>query len=311
MGSTKPDISVIILTHNEQAHIARAIASVQAIAEAIFIVDSGSDDNTLAIARSMGVHVVSHPFTTQARQLNWALDTLPIRSHWILRLDADEIIEDDLAQAIIETLPALGEDITGVEFARKHIFMGRWIRHGGRYPLWMLRLFRKGYGRSEDRWMDEHIALTKGQTMRLQGGFADINLGDLSHFTTKHNGYATREAISILINRYALVANAIPTDEPLAIAGSAVTRRWCKRHIYDRLPFGCGPMAYFLYRFIVRAGFLDGVEGVIYHGLQGFWYRFLVDAKVLYWDRALRKLPDREARLARLEELTGYRLQEI
>lgn len=309
MNSATPDISVIILTRNEQVHIARAIASAQAIAKAIFVVDSGSDDNTVAIAQGMGAHVVSHPFTTQAAQFNWALEALPICSRWILRLDADEVIEDDLAHAIAETLPTLGDTITGIEFARKHIFMGRWIRHGGRYPLWILRLFRNGYGRSEDRLMDEHIALTAGQTIRLQGGFSDINLSDLSHFTAKHNEYATREAISIMIKRHALEGARLMPHSTYSITGGAAKRRWCRVHLYDRLPFALGPLAYFIYRYILKAGFLDGVEGLIYHGLQGFWYRFLVDAKVVYWDRMLRSLEGCDAKLARLEELSGHQLQ--
>ena len=309
MDSATTDISVIILTHNEQAHIARAIASVQAIAQAIFVVDSGSDDNTVAIAQSMGAQVISHPFTTQARQFNWALDTLPIRSRWILRLDADEIIESDLAQKIIEMLPALDDTITGIEFARKHIFMGRWIRHGGRYPLWILRLFRNGYGRSEDRLMDEHIALTAGKTIRFQGGFSDVNLCDLTHFTAKHNNYATREAISILIKRHALTDAQVLPRSIHTVTGGAAKRRWSRIQLYDRLPFALGPLMYFIYRYVFKAGFLDGMEGVIYHGLQGFWYRFLVDAKVVYWDRMLRRLEDRDAKLAQLEELTGHQLQ--
>ncbi|RKF20661.1 glycosyltransferase family 2 protein [Altericroceibacterium spongiae] len=303
---TDPDISVIILSFNEARHIARAIVSVQPFAKTVFVVDSGSDDDTLAVARAYGAQTVTHHFINQAQQFNWALKTLPIETEWVLRLDADEVIENDLAKAISLTLPSLPAHITGIEFPRKHVFMGRWIRHGGRYPVWMLRLFRTHCGHSEDRWMDEHIVLTQGNSIRLHGGFADINLNDLTQFTAKHNAYATREAIAIFGERYALFGS----NKTIAgkLQGSACFRRWLKVHIYGRLPFGLGPLGYFLYRYFIKGGFLDGKEGLIYHFLQGFWYRLLVSAKVAQWDRELRPLRNRTNRLNRLEELTGFTL---
>jgi glycosyltransferase involved in cell wall biosynthesis len=297
------DLTVVILTHNEAHHIRRAIASVSGVARHVLVVDSFSSDGTVALARAAGARVLQHPFTSHAAQLQWALDHGVIDTAWTMRLDADELIEPDLAAAIVRDLPALAPDITGVTLDRKHIFMGGWIRHGGRYPLRLLRIWRTGMARVEPRWMDEHIVVDHGRTVTLAGGFADANLGDLTFFTAKHNGYATREAVEVLAARHHLFAAATPPLTP-----QARRKRWLKTHVYDRLPLWAGPAGYFLFRYIVQLGFLDGRPGLIYHLLQGFWYRFLVAAKVAEWEPALGACASREERLARLADLSGLPL---
>jgi glycosyltransferase involved in cell wall biosynthesis len=302
---TVPDITVVILTFNEAHHIVRAIDSVREIAREILVVDSFSTDATRALAEAAGARVVQHPFVNHAAQLQWALDHAGIATGWTMRLDADELIEADLAAAIARVLPSLPVEVTAIELDRKHIFMGRWIRHGGRYPLRLLRLWRTGQGRVEQRWMDEHIVVRRGRTIGLRGGFADANLGDLSYFTAKHNGYATREAIEVLAARYDLFGD----DAPL-LGAQAARKRWVKRTVYNRLPLWAGPTGYFLFRYVIQLGFLDGRAGLIYHVLQGFWYRFLVAAKVAEWSDELAACGSREERIARLAELTGLAVGE-
>jgi len=297
------DLTVVILTYNEAHHIARAIASVRAIAREVLVVDSFSTDETVAIARSLDARVVQHPFTSHAAQLQWALDHGEIAGGWTMRLDADEVIEPDLAAALVRTLPGLDPEVAGITLDRKHIFMGRWIRHGGRFPLRLLRVWRTGTGRVEQRWMDEHVAVTRGRTIHLSGGFADWNLGDLGFFTAKHNGYASREAVEVLAARHQLFATA---DAPLS--PQAQRKRWIKTRLYDRLPLWVGPGAYFLWRYVARLGFLDGRAGLIYHLLQGFWYRFLVAAKVAEWEAPLAACTSHEQRIARLSALSGLPL---
>eukprot|EP01037_Dinobryon_pediforme_P015544 gene15544-15691_t len=300
-------LDVIILTYNEERHLARALDSVAAIASTVHIIDSGSTDRTVAIAREHGAQVLANPFVTQARQMAWALDRAPITADWVMRLDADEVIEPDLAREIADRLDQLAIEVTGINLKRKHVFMGRWIRHGDRYPLIMLRIWRRGMAQCEDRWMDEHMVVGSGQVVTFQHPFADINLHDIGFFTAKHNAYATREAIDVLNRRYGLFAMAHAMSHDSASRETA-TKRFIKDRIYNRLPFWAGPLGYFLYRYIVKRGFLDGQEGLIYHVLQGFWYRFLVGAKIEEFDRELRDLPDAASRLARLEAMTGYRL---
>ncbi len=302
------NITAVILTYNEALHLERAIRSIQAFTDQILVVDSGSSDGTAEIAQRLGAEVHTHAFVNQARQFQWALDTLDIRGEWVLRLDADEIIEPDLAREISEKLPQLPAEVVGVNLQRKHIFMDRWVRHGGRYPLVMLRLWRHGKGRVEDRWMDEHVVVWGGRTVTFDGGFADHNLHDLSYFTDKHNKYATREAIEVLNQRLGLFAR----DEALnarSASFQASFKRWVKERVYNRIPFTVSATLYFLYRYIVQLGFLDGRSGLVYHFLQGYWYRFLVGAKVMELERAVAHLHDDKATIcAELSRLTGHKL---
>ncbi len=300
-------IAVLILTHNEERHIARALESVATLASEVFLVDSGSTDRTIEIAESTGARVLKNPWTNYAQQFQWGLDNAPITADWVMRLDADEVIEPDLVETIRRRLPTLPEAVSGVNLKRKHIFMGRWIRHGGRYPLTLLRLWRRGKARIEQRWMDEHMLLTDGgAAVTFEGGFSDINLNDLGFFTDKHNKYATREAVDILNQRHGLFAR----DEADSVAASAqaAQKRGVKEGLYNRLPFGVGPTLYFVYRYVFQLGFLDGREGAIYHGLQGFWYRYLVDSKVEEFRREIDGLSSKREKLARLAALTGLKL---
>ena len=299
------DLTVVILTYNEAHHVRRAIDSVRGIARTILVVDSFSTDGTVKLARDAGARVVQHRFTSHAAQLQWALDHGDIDTAWTMRLDADELIEPDLAATIARELPGLAGDVIGVTLDRKHIFMGRWIRHGGRYPLRLLRIWRTGAARVEQRWMDEHVVVDHGRTVAFKGGFADANLGDLTFFTAKHNGYASREAVEVLAARYGLFGGIAPP-----LNAQARRKRWLKTRVYDRLPLWAGPAGYFLYRYIVQLGFLDGRPGLIYHLLQGFWYRFLVAAKVAEWDTTLAACASREERIGRLAGLSGLPLGE-
>lgn len=299
-------LAVIILTHNEARHIERALASVSSIATEVFVIDSGSTDGTIDLAIARGAHVLTHAWINYADQFQWALDNAPITADWVMRLDADEIIEPDLATEIARRLGSLPSEVSGVNLKRKHIFMGRWIRHGGRYPLVLLRIWRRGAARIEQRWMDEHMLLTEGQDVTFEGGFSDHNLNDLTFFTDKHNKYATREAVDVLNQRLSLFSN----DKGLSSERSsqAAIKRNFKEKLYNNFPFGLGPTLYFLYRYFWQAGILDGKEGAIYHVLQGFWYRYLVDAKVLELKRAIDHESDLSNKLSTLEKLTGLKL---
>lgn len=301
------DLAVVLLAYNEEIHLARALASVASIASEVFVIDSGSSDCTVAIARQFGAQVLTNEFINQAKQFQWALDNAPITAGWVMRLDADEIIEPDLGKTIADKLAMLPADVTGINLKRKHIFMDRWVRHGGRYPLLMLRIFRRGKGRIEDRWMDEHITVSEGRTITFEGGFADHNLRDVSYFTDKHNKYATREAIEILNQRHQLFRR----NETLTASGAssqASIKRWAKEHVYNRIPFTLSALAYFVWRYIFQLGFLDGRSGLVYHFLQGYWYRFLVGAKVMELERAIAHLTDKREILAELSRLTGHNL---
>lgn len=302
-----PNLAVIILTHNEAPHIARCLAAAHAFADACFVVDSGSTDETVDIARSMGATVLQHPFRNYADQFQWALDHIGTEATWLMRLDADEVVEPDLAARLRTELPHLPPDVVGVNLDLKYIFMGRWIRHGGRYPLRLLRVFRRGHGRIEQRWMDEHIIVEGGRTVVFEGGFADHNLKDLTLFVDKHNRYATREALDVLNQRLGLVARDVDLTAR-QVSRQAALRRAIKVRVYNRLPYPIASTGYFLFRYVLQLGLLDGAEGLAYHVLQAFWYRFLVGAKVAELEGKIAGLDDPQQIIERLAQLTGHRL---
>jgi hypothetical protein len=183
-------------------------------------------------------------------------------------------VSEALAGEIAARLPLLPGDVAGLTVPRRIAFLGRSIRYGGLFPVEILRIFRYGRGRSEDRWMDEHV-LVNGRVEALSGELLDANLNPLGWWIEKHNRYASREALEVLL------AERVDGDHGVvAIGRQASAKRWLKRHIFSRLPIGLRALAYFLYRYLVRGGFLDGYPGLAFHVLQGFWYRFLVDAKL-------------------------------
>jgi len=274
---TTLDLSVIILTYNEEQHLVRSILSVRDIAANIYVIDCFSDDRTQEIAKSFGAQVYENRWINHSNQFNWALDILPISTQWILRLDADEVVSDELKQELKTRLQALSGDVSGIYIKRRMVFMDRWICHGDMYPVFMLRLFRTGLGRCEMRWMDEHIKISHGTTILFEHDIVDHNLNNLTWWTAKHNNYATREAVDLLNIRY----NFVDYDEvtPDIWGSQAQRKRWLKIK-YAHLPLFVRPLLYFVYRYFIKLGFMDGKEGLVYHFLQGFWYRFLVDAKM-------------------------------
>ena len=299
-------LAVIILTRDEALHIERALKCLAPIASQVFVIDSGSKDGTVELAKAHGATVLHNSWVNYAQQFQWAMDNAPITTEWVMRLDADEVIESDLASEMAAKLPLLAPEITGVNLKRKHIFMGRWIRHGGRYPLVLLRIWRRGAARIEQRWMDEHMLLNTGRAVTFTGGFADVNVNDLSFFTDKHNRYATREAIDIINQRRGLFARDTALANESATSRARLTRL-LKERVYNAIPTELAAAFYFMLRYILQFGFLDGREGLIYHFLQGFSYRFLVGAKVLELQRALGDL-EGEAAVERLSNLTGLKL---
>lgn len=301
------DLTIIILTKNESIHIERAIKNTKELAAQIIVVDSYSTDNTVEIAISYGATVLQNKFINQAKQFQWALDNITIKTKWVMRLDADEIIEPDLQLELERKLSSLPEDIVGINLKRKHIFMGRWVRYGGRYPLVLLRIWRNGHGQIEDRWMDEHMMVSGGRTITMNGGFSDHNLNDLTFFTNKHNGYATREALEILIQRHELIEPRLAIGAKSASRQAAIKRRF-KETVYNRLPFTVSALLYFLWRYFAQLGFLDGRSGLVYHFLQGYWYRFLVGAKLMELEVSIQGLTSPDAIKTKLSALTGHEL---
>ncbi len=278
------NVTAVILTFNEERHLARCIASLSGVADHIVVVDSHSTDETGSIARGLGASVLQHDFVNHAQQFNWALSQLPTDTNWIMRIDADEVLTTELAAEIRSELPKVRAEVDGVYFGRRMTFQGRLIKHGGVFPVPVLRLFRYGKGACENRWMDEHIKV-QGPTVAFRHELIDDNLNSLTWWTDKHNRYASREAVDLLNLEYGFM----PHDSVASLSGNATgIKRWLKESVYARLPGGLRAFAYFFYRYVLRLGFLDGMAGMSFHFLQGFWYRYLVDAKVAEVKRHMR-----------------------
>jgi len=274
-SSGRAPVAAVILTHNEERNLPECLASLAGWVDELFVVDSGSTDRTVHIARDALAVVVEHPFEHYGAQRNWAIDHLPITAPWTLHIDSDERITPELRQSIVDALAHDRGEVDGYLVARRTIFMGRWMRHGGHYPAWHLRLMRTGIGRCEDRLYDQHFYVT-GAVRKLQGDLIDTLTPDIATFTARHTRWAALEAAE----------HESPGDGVGRIRGrldsaNAIERRRWLRDGYARLPLFVRPTLYFLYRYVVRLGFLDGRAGLVFHVLQGFWFRFLVDAFIL------------------------------
>lgn len=268
-------VAIVILTYNEEVNLAQALDSVIGWAEDVFVLDSMSTDQTLQIAARYGCHIVQHKFENYAKQRNYALDHLPIRSRWVLFLDADEWLPESLKQEICAVL-ATDPPENGYYLNRRLIWMGRWIRRGY-YPTWILRLFRYGQGRCEDRPVNEHL-IVEGKIGRLRSDFIHEDRKGVGDWIAKHNGYAAREAQELFNTR------SLPGYHEIdaRLFGSQEQRgRWLRYNIWNRLPPLIRPFIYGFYRYVLAGGFLDGRQGFTYHFLHALWYRLLIDIKYL------------------------------
>jgi glycosyltransferase involved in cell wall biosynthesis len=266
--------TVIVLTFNSEDSLAMTLSRAQLVADEIFVVDSFSKDGTAELARSMGAAVVEHAFVNYGAQRNWAIDNLPITGRWQLHLDADEVIDDRLVEAI-QALPEETE-CTGYFLPRYLRFLGRVLRHGGMSPTWHLRLFRTGIGRCEDRKYDQHFLVKSGATGKLPGTMIDDVRMPLTEWTARHNRWADGEVEELASHE---TEGRVKPD----LMGNPAQRKRFLRQIFNGSPLFVRPFALFFYRYFVRLGFLDGMEGTIFWVLQTFWFRFLVDAKI--WER--------------------------
>lgn len=277
IGNRVP-VSVVVLTRNEERNLRACLDSVSDWVQCVFVVDSGSTDGTVPMAEAAGARVVSHPFETHARQWRWALDTLPIATEWVLALDADQRVTPELRAAIASALSGpSAAGVSGYFLNRRQIFRGRWIRHGGYYPKYLLKLFRRGAVSLDDADLVDHHFAVSGPLGRLAGDLIEDNRNEaaIAEWTAKHNRYAVLQA------RQEVIAQRAGTRLNVsAILGHPDLRtQWLKQQ-WARLPLFLRPCLYVAYRYVLRGGFLDGREGFVFHVLQGFWYRLLVDINI-------------------------------
>ncbi len=266
-------LSVIILSFNEETNLPACLDSLGGLRCSVFVLDSFSTDKTPQIAQARGVSFHQHAFENYAVQRNWSQRNLPILTPWMLHLDADERLTPELVSEINSLMENPPPNIDGYLFRKRTIFMGKWIRHGGHYPSYHLRLFRLGSGRCEDRLYDQHF-IVDGPVKRLHNDYLDIVASSLSNWTLRHARWAQMEAREMLATR----GNGRQVEPDFM--GTPIERRRWLRNSYGRGPLFVRAFLYGCYRYFFRLGFLDGKEGLIFHLLQGFWFRFLVDSLI-------------------------------
>lgn len=269
------------------------------------MVDSPSTDRTQEIIKSLSpipsplgegdhsdmtedgcrIDLVVHKYPgNQAEQFNWALDNIQIDTEWVLRVDADEYLTPELISEMHEKLPTLPAEVSAVVLPLGRAFMGRVLKHGIVNGIKMIRLFRYGKVRYEQRLMDEHLNVLEGGTVTFDNKFIDDNRMSIKAFVDKHNNYSSREAALLLEAEYKLRYENENEDEN-ELAEEVAAKR-AQKAKYAKMPLFWRSLAYFVYRYIVKLGFLDGKEGFLWDFFQGFWYRMLVDAKVFECKKA-------------------------
>jgi glycosyltransferase involved in cell wall biosynthesis len=283
LGSERPEdtaqrqcaasLSVIILSYNEETNLPACLDSLDGLRCEVFVLDSFSTDRTVEIAQSRGVTLEQHAFENYALQRNWSQQNLPIRTPWVLHLDADERLTPELVSEINAVLEGPPSKTSGFLLRKRTIFMGRWIRHGGHYPSHHLRLFRLGSGRCEDRLYDQHF-IVDGPVEVLNNDYLDIVASNISTWILRHARWAQMEA------REMLGSHGDERQVAPDLLGNPIQRRRWLRNMYGRGPLFVRAFLYGSYRYFFRLGFLDGREGLIFHVLQGFWFRFLVDSLI-------------------------------
>jgi glycosyltransferase involved in cell wall biosynthesis len=269
MGETiVADITAIILTRNEEEYIQDCISSIKHIVKRIVVVDSFSTDKTIEIANMAGAEVYQHDFFNYAKQYMYAVEIAKVKTTWILRIDADERLTKESAEELAKLCDENEmTDINGIILRFYNIFLGKPMMHGGMYPWKKLSVYKTGKGNIEDRNMDEHIVLNSGKIIEAKKDSKHLAFRGLTFFTNKCNWYSTREAMDYF-------------EQEQLSTKNADFKTLLKMKIYYKLPLGFRAWGYYIYRYYIRFGFLDGKEGKIFTFFHAYWYRFLVDAKI-------------------------------
>jgi len=271
----KTNITCIVLTKNEELNIRNCLESIKDLAERIVVVDSGSSDKTLEIAREYGCDIYHHEFKSYAHQQNWAIDNTNISTAWVYRIDADEVVTSRLKDEILlQTKTHLNDDVNGFIMSLKIFFLGKLLKHAGNYPFLKLVIWKNGKCRFSERYMGEHAILTDGKSIVLKNYCEHHDCKSIDSWISKHNWYATREVIDFYER------NGLNETKTNLYKNAKQTQK-VRDGFYYKMPSFFRAHLYYIYRYYIKLGFLDGKAGKAYCWLQAYWYRFLVDTKLM------------------------------
>ena len=270
--------TAIVLTYNEEIHIERCITRLKSCEDMeVIVVDSYSTDRTSSICESLNIPVYQNEWVNYSTQFTYALEKLEIHTPWVLRIDADEYLDERLLLNLSDILLNLPKNINGLSLILKRKFLGHAIRFGI-YRIRQLRIFRNNCASIQMKEMDEHIVLRSGGVKKLNYFICDDNINDIDYFLAKHMSYAKREASDIIRSEY---SNNILFKTGTRMSQMGLYLRLGVKRIYLNFPLFVRPVIYFFIRYFILLGFLDGKIGFLWHFLQGLWYRTLVDYYVL------------------------------
>lgn len=273
------DFSFIILSYNEEVHLPRLLDSIKDLQAPVFVLDSGSTDGTLRICEEFGVQIKQHPFENHPKQWHAALNSFTITTPWTIGLDSDQIVTPELLQQLQQFKNEDYTGINGIYFNRKNFFKGKWIRHGGFYPKYLLKMFRTGIGYSDLNENMDHRFVVPGKTIIWKDGHIleeNLKENEISFWIAKHNRYSDLVAHEE-IERMKLLRSQTVKGK---VFGNPDERIAWFKNIWWKLPLGLRPCLYLFYRMFIRLGILDGKAGILFHFLQGFWFRLIVDVKI-------------------------------
>lgn len=273
------EFSFIILTLNEEQHLPRLLNSISGLGAETFILDSGSTDQTLNIIKQYQMQSAYHKFENHPLQWSYALQNFPIRTPWVIGLDADQVVTPELFQQLSQFKNKDFSTINGIYFNKKYIYKNKWLKHGGFYPKYLLKMFRYPMGYSDLNEAMDHKFQVPGKTIIWKKGHLieeNHKENSLSFWIEKHNSYSDQLALEE-IEKIQKLRHQNPN---INFWGSPNEQKaWMKR-LWWSLPKYLRPILYFSYRIIIQRGLLDGKTGITYHFLQGFWFRFIIDVKI-------------------------------
>lgn len=282
-------LTVLFATRNEEANLERSLESVHGFADQILVIDSESADRTVEIARRYADEVVTLPYD-HSRIIpwifQWGLDNLSIRNDWVLLLEADQALPPALRDELAATLSGSGDGsgngptADGFYIRRRQIFRGHPIRFGGYGHKYLLKLFRRDRGELDPQEQDTRVYV-RGRTAKLRTPLEEWNKKEdaILFYLEKHLRYADAFAKEELERRRRGSEGLGWKLTPRLFGTSDERTLWLKSRYY-RLPLYLRPFLYFGYRYFVLCGFLDGRDGFVFHFLQAFWFRLVVDIRL-------------------------------
>jgi glycosyltransferase involved in cell wall biosynthesis len=279
MKNETAPFSIIILTYNEEQHLPRLLKSISSLNAPVFILDSHSTDRTLEIAEQFGATLQTNTFENHPKQWDFALNNFNITTPWIIGLDADQIVTPELSQRLVNFNDEEYKDINGIYFNRKNYFKGKWIKYGGYYPKYMLKMFRRGLGYSDTTENMDHRFLVTGKTEVWKNGHIieeNLKENEIGFWIDKHNRYSSLVADEEIERMQKIRTQTIKPN----LFGDPYQRTAFLKKLWWNLPRNLRPFIYFGYRMTLKLGFLDGKTGILFHFLQGFWFRLIIDVKI-------------------------------